>query len=106
MEIVNPRLTASQAGDHYSFVVEYTASFLPPEAHFVFEDSIEFAERDAGEEFDHLWNEPIQTIEPRGATSVPRRREIHDVHRSKLSTEVGNEEVVARIHLRNRTLNS
>ncbi len=105
MDIVNPRLSASQSGDQFSFFVEYTATFHPQEAHFVFEDSIEFAERDAGEEFDHLFNEPIEVIEPNGQTSVLRRRERHGVSGGELSTELGNEEVVAFIHLRNRTLN-
>jgi len=117
MDIVNPHLSVTQFGDHFNLTVEYTATFVPAEAGFSFEDTIVFAERDSGDDFDFfspdvrtpggqfIPNSELHQFTPNGEISVFRRRERNGVSQSNLNTGPGDEDLVGLVHLRNVSLN-
>jgi len=108
MEVVNPRLFVSQAGERFDLIVEYTATFVPQEANFVFEDWVRFFERDSGEDFDSFdpnIETPREEIRPNGQTSIFRRRQKLGVTEDNLDTGFGDEDLVGFVNLRNVTLN-
>ena len=107
MQITNPRLTVSQFGDNFDLFVDYTATFVPQEANFVFDDAIVWAERDSGDTFANFVPQvrtPILQFSPKGQTSVNRHHEKRGVSADNLNTGPGDEDVVGLVHLKNVTL--
>jgi hypothetical protein len=104
MQITNPRLTVSQFGESFDLFVDYTATFLTPEANFEFEDTIVFAERDSGDDFEFFDVRTGGRFNPNGQTSVARHHEKRGVSADALDSGIGDEDLVGLVHLRNLTL--
>jgi hypothetical protein len=107
MQITNPRLTVSQFGDKFDLFVDYTATFVPEEANFEFEDATVWVERDAGDDFDAFDPDvrtPGMRFRPQGQLSVNRHHEKRGVSADDLDSGIGDEDLVGLIHLRNLTL--
>lgn len=103
MDIINQRISASQSGNRWTLVVDYTATFTQTELSFgfVFEDSVAFWEWDDSDH-DHLVNSAVVSFRPAGPR-VARRWVWSNVPGNVLDTELGGEEIRAQIFLRNRS---
>ncbi|MFF6949320.1 hypothetical protein ACFZAD_11745 [Streptomyces iakyrus] len=106
MDIINPRVTASQSGDRWTLTVNVVEEFTPQEitSGFEFEDWVTWWEWDDSDH-DHLTNHGVTRWKPvsvREAYSWTWSNIPEDV----LDTELGGEEIRAQIFLRNFTTSS
>jgi len=105
MDIINPSITASQAGDRWTLIVTATETFSPEEISngFEFEDSASLWEWDDSDH-DHITNWRADRYRPTSLRHVWQWTV--NVSGDALDTELGGEEIRAQIFLRNVTTSS
>jgi hypothetical protein len=106
-DIVDPKLTVTKgSGPSWTLTVKYTAVFTPPEVNapnnFVFRDAIEVWEDDPISD-DYITVGGGSVFNP-NELRVPRTISLA-VHEDALDTELGEEEIFAKVRLRNVSLN-
>lgn len=103
VDIINPRLTASQLGNRWTIHLNYIATFNPQELTFgfTFEDRVAFWEWD-DTDHDFLANSAGAQFRP-GSLRVGRSWVWPNVPSDRLDTELGGEELRGQVFLRNFT---
>lgn len=105
MDIVNPRITASQNGERWTLIVSATEVFTPEEISngFEFEDWATLWEWDDSDH-DFIMNWRAERFRP---TSMRHSAEwITNIPGDALDTELGGEEIRVQVFLRNVTTSS
>lgn len=104
MDIQNQRISATQNGDRWTLNVDYTATFTQVEltSGFQFEDGCSFWEWD-DTDHDHLANTAMFAFTP-GSLQVSRGFIWSNISGDFLDTQLGGEEIVGQIFLRNRSI--
>jgi hypothetical protein len=106
MDIINPRMTASQNGDRWTLVVSVTEVFTPTEISqgFEFEDWLTLWEWDDSDH-DFLGNQAVTRFRP-ASVQESFQWTWSNVPGDVLDTELGGEEIRAQAFLRNFTTSS